>query len=140
MEINSTNLLGVITGISGMVTGIVGMFMGLRSAWISRYDITKEYFQDDDSKQMREARNHIYNNHENDDQLLNDKYYAMVCNHYHFFGLMLKKHYIPKYVFKGINREVIIKCYEHSKEYIKLRRKTNKDYAEYFEWLYNKLK
>lgn len=134
-------IVGIVTGLSGMVTGIAGMLMGLRSIWISRYDITKEYFKNDDSEEMRKARKYIYNNKaKSKEQLIKDENYAIICSHYHFYGLMRKKHYIPGYVFKGVNKEAIIKCYELSYEYIQLRRETYIGYAKYFEWLYNKLK
>ena len=79
-----------------------------------------------------------YNNYNSSEKdLLNNISFAKVCSHYHFYGLMLKKHYIPSWVFKSANGSAIIRCYEKAIHYIWLRRKEDPYYAEYFEWLYS---
>lgn len=134
-------LIGAVAGIIGMITGLVGMIVSIRSTWMSRYDIVKDFLKEDDTERIKDARKHIYANiQQSNDALVNDEKYAIICNHYHYYGLMTKKGYIPKYVFDATNIHAITACYELCQEFIKLRRVNRLGYAEHFEWLYRELK
>ena len=134
-------MIATIISIVGMITGVVGMILGIYSLRVSQYNIVKEYFRDYNSDELREARKNIfYVKEELDQDMLDNEYYAIVCNHYHYYGLLAKKHYLPNMILKGVNGYMIIKSYEYLEKYIKLRRKMSPYYAEYFEWLYKHLK
>lgn len=123
------------------ISSITAILFGVINYLMTRGEMVKMYFDDHDSETLRKARKEVYEyKYKNKESLLNQNSFAVVCNHYHRYGLLLKHHRIPKWVFDSSNRLAIIKCYEKSLEYIKLRRKDNEYYAEYFEWLYNKIK
>lgn len=125
-----------------IVSGLLGCLFGWLSLMSNRRDAIKGFFEADDMTDLRTARKEVYNYSGTDDEeLFGDENFAKVCSHYHFYGYMLKKHYIPKSVFKGANAEAVVRCYEKSARYIRLRRENgNKYYAYYFEWLYDQVK
>lgn len=124
--------------IIAILSGVTGMFFGVYSYLMTKANMVKSYFEADDSDEMRIARKNIYNDcSTSEKELFENTSFAKVCSHYHFYGLMLKKHYIPAWVFKSVNGSAIIRCYEKSRKYIELRRKDDFYYSEYFEWLYN---
>lgn len=121
-----------------VVSGITGMFFGVYSYLMTKANMIKEYFMADDADEMRMARKSIYNfTYNSDQELMENTSFAKVCSHYHFYGLLLKKHYLPRWIFGSANGSAIIRCYEKSIKYILLRRNNDVYYAEYFEWLYN---
>lgn len=138
MTQNINDLVAIVSGVSGLIFGVLGLLSNLLT---NRRAAIKEYFEADDLEDLRTARKYIYNHDGDDGDLSANEYFAKVCSHYHFYGLMLKMHYIPKWVFKGSNAEAIVRCYEKSTKYIRVRReKGNIHYACHFEWLYYKVK
>lgn len=129
--------IAVVSGIAGMIFGVFGMIFGVYGYMITKANMVKDFFIADDSEEMRMARKSIYNYSYYSDKYLNENlYFGKICNHYHFYGLLVKKHYLPKWILEGANGSAIVKCYEKSKNYIMLRRRKDIYYAEYFEWLY----
>jgi len=51
---------------------------------------------------------------------------------------MVKKKYLPFWVFKSASGYAVIRLYEGLQEMIEIRRVDNPEYAEYFEWIYRK--
>lgn len=134
-------MINATASLIGMITGIVGMILGIYALRVSQYNIIKEYYKDDDSDELKVARQNIFEkNGEVEANILKDDSYAVVCNHYHYYGLMAKKKYLPAVTLEGANAFAIIRSYECSMRYIELRRKKNPYYAENFEWLYVYLK
>lgn len=135
MEINIIDIVSIVTGVTGMMLGIFSFMM-------SRVQMVKSYYEEEALDDMRAARKKVYDytHSYSEEKLLEDKEFAKVCSHYDFYGLMLRKHYLPKWVILGTNSIIIMRCYECSEQYIKLRKKENKYYCENFEWLYRKAK
>lgn len=53
---------------------------------------------------------------------------------------MVKKKYLPLWVFESSSGQAVIRLYEGLESMIMERREDNLMYGEYFEWLYKKVK
>ncbi len=129
------SLIGAVTGISGMILGFWGLIH-------SKNEAVNNYFSVMESKEFSNARRFVYNNDlslEDEDASQNASY---VVNFYHHWGLLVKKGYLPIWVFDSGSGAGTIRMYELTKCYIQEVRDKHHDctYAEYFEWLYNEIK
>ena len=61
-------------------------------------------------------------------------YLTQVASHYHFWGLMVKKGFLPKWIFQGEPGESALQLYDRLKPYIDKRRVDKKSYAENYSW------
>lgn len=66
-------------------------------------------------------------------------YLTQVASHYHFWGLMVKKGFLPKWVFQGEPGESALQLYSLLKPYIDKRRDEKKSYAENYIWLISQI-
>ena len=66
-------------------------------------------------------------------------YLTQVASHYHFWGLMVKKGFLPKWIFQGEPGESALQLYDRLKPYIDKRRVDKKSYAENYSWLIEKI-
>ena len=136
----STHIKDVVN-IVAILSGVTGILVGVASIRISNLGAVEEYFQQGDAKEQTEARRKIYvliNNGQKIDK--NDVDAATVIAFFHFWGLMVKKHYLPIWVFESASGYAVIKLYEGLLGMIGERRQDNPEYAQYFEWLYVKVK
>lgn len=130
-----------IVNIVAILSGVSGILVGTASIRISNMGAVKEYFQQGDNKENAEARKEIYHKINNNIRIdKNDVAAASVVSFFHFWGAMVKKHYLPVWVFDSASGYAVIKLYEGLQEMIEERRKDNSKYGEYFEWLYYKIK
>ena len=130
-----------IVNIVAILSGISGILVGAASIRISNLGAVKEYFQQGDSKEYTDARRRLYNKIVGMQKISKDDIdAAIVVSFFHFWGMMVKKHYLPVCVFESASGYAVIRLYEGISEMIGERRKDNPQYAEYFEWLYKKMK
>ena len=130
-----------IVNIVAILSGVSGILVGIASIRISNMGAVKEYFQQGDNKENAEARKEIYYKIDNNIKIdKNDRAAASVVSFFHFWGAMVKKHYLPVWVFDSASGHAVIRLYEGLQEMIEERRKDNSKYGEYFEWLYYKIK
>ncbi|WP_390607273.1 acyltransferase [Dorea longicatena] len=130
-----------VVNIVAILSGISGVLIGVASIRISNMGAVKEYFQQGDSLENVAARKEIYckiNNNIKIDK--NDVAAGSIISFFHFWGLMVKKKYLPLWVFESASGYAVIRLYEGLQEMIEERRKDNEKYGEYFEWLYYKIK
>jgi hypothetical protein len=64
---------------------------------------------------------------------------SRVISFYHLWGLITKKKLLPSWVFDSISGERVVQLYRILSKIIDVERKENPRYAEYFEWLKNKI-
>lgn len=130
-----------IVDVVAILSGISGVLVGFASIRISNLGAVKEYFQQGDDKDQIEARKNLYKKFDEGIKIEpDDKDASLVISFFHFWGLMVKKKYLPFLVFKSASGHAVIILYEGLQPMIQERRRKSPDYAEYFEWLYLKCK
>ena len=133
--------LADIVDVVAILSGISGILVGAASIRISNLGAVEEYFQQGDSKEYTEARRKIYIKIDQKQKIEQDYLdAAIVVSFFHFWGLMVKKKYLPAWVFDSASGYAVIRLYEGLSDMIIERRKKNPEYAQYFEWLYIKTK
>lgn len=128
------NIIAIISGISGVVIGI----SGCKAAHL---DAVKEFFQQGDAEEFIKARRVLYEKEEKNEKVESDSSdAARITDFYQFWGLMVRKGYLPIWVFEGASGVAMNRLYNILQGYIEEHRKTNKFYAANFEWLVTKSK
>jgi acetyltransferase-like isoleucine patch superfamily enzyme len=128
-----------VVNIVAILSGISAILVGIASIRISNLGAVKEYFQQGDNKEYTIARHNLYKKFEKKIPIdPNDADASNTVSFFHFWGLMVKKKYLPFWVFKSASGYAVIKLYEGLQEMITIRRADNPEYAEYFEWIYKK--
>ncbi len=134
----------LIFGIVGLITGCLGVIISILSYRHNKIDALNNYFTYDRDIDFIKGRN-IANNLK--EKIAEDEnyYISLVVNTYHHWGLLVKHHQLPFWVFYdkkyGITASgiAIIKNYKKLEHLISERRKDNREYACYFSWLYKKV-
>lgn len=126
-------MLVLISGIITWVTALAGLFFGYKSWKNSKLDAVKQFMEAENSSELFEARHAIYNCGSLDQ--VSEEYLTKIASHYHFWGLMVKKGFLPKWVFDGEPGESAVQLYYMLESYINKRRRTKAKYAENFTWL-----
>lgn len=140
-EVLSQMKIKDVVNIVAILSGISGILVGAASIRISNLGAVQEYFQQGDSKEYTEARRRVYDKIQKKQKIDKEDIDAgIVVSFFHFWGLMVKKHYLPVWVFESASGYAVIRLYEGITDMIEERRKDNPQYAEYFEWLYKKVK
>lgn len=131
---NVVNIVAIISGVSGVI-------MGLTSFKMANLDAVKEYFQQGDSDDFIKARKNVYKTAEEKRKIeKHNENAAKVISFFHFWGLMVKKKYLPIWVFEDASGFAVVKLYRILEPHIKERRADNPYYAKHFEWLANEIK
>lgn len=112
----------------------------------SRASIVKDFFTQGDSGEMKKYRKVVYDiyNQYNHTELILDELkthsdeVSQVVSFYDFWGLMVKRRYLPKWAFQASSRYTAINIYNKIKPYIEYRRLEQSEYASHFEWLVSK--
>lgn len=135
-----TNIKDVVN-IVAILSGISGILVGAASIRISNLGAVKEYFQQGDTAEFLEARRRIYSQIDQNVKIdKNDRDAASIVSFFHFWGLMVKKKYLPIWVFESSSGQSVIRLYEGLQSMIMERREENPMWGEYFGWLYKKVK
>lgn len=130
-----------VVNIVAILSGISGILVGVASIRISNLGAVKEYFQQGDTPEFIEARRKVYSKIDQNVKIdKNDVDAASIVSFFHFWGLMVKKKYLPLWVFESSSGQAVIRLYEGLESMIMERREDNLMYGEYFEWLYKKVK
>ena len=128
-----------VVNIVAILSGISAILVGIASIRISNLGAVKEYFQQGDNKEYTTARHNLYKKFDENVPIdPNDADASNTVSFFHFWGLMVKKKYLPFWVFKSASGYAVIRLYEGLQEMIEIRRVDNPEYAEYFEWIYRK--
>lgn len=133
MEISTIDILSIIVSSLSFIIAAL-------SFRLSKAEVVKNYYIDDDSQRVAKARWNIY--HIGDDNFYSpatEEEKAIVCSHYEFYGRMHIKGYLPFWAFADANGFAIKVCYEKLSPYIDQRRENNPYYAKNFQLLYEKL-
>lgn len=130
-----------VVNIVAILSGISGILVGAASIRISNLGAVKEYFQQGDTPEFIEARRKVYSKIDKNVKIdKNDVDAASIVSFFHFWGLMVKKKYLPLWVFESSSGQAVVRLYEGLESMIMERREDNLMYGEYFEWLYKKVK
>ncbi|MCL1846716.1 MAG: hypothetical protein FWF91_01970 [Coriobacteriia bacterium] len=131
-----------VLSIVGVSAGVLAFIISILGVINNRFQAVSNYYSIDRDMSFFEARKKVYNLKES--EVSEDIELAYVISYFHFWGLMVKKRYLPFYVFKSASGISIMELYEHLIPTILARRNReegrNQYYAEYFEWLYYKTK
>lgn len=138
--VSNNQVLQAIVNIIAIISGIGGIIIGVASFRISSLEAVKEYFSQGDTAEMKERRKYIYDKVKNGEKIgPNDLNASVVCSYFHFWGLMVKKRYLPIWIFESASGTQVLRLYRYLEEHIEEKRKENPFYAEYFEWLAKKI-
>lgn len=127
--------------IIGAVTGIIGSLIGIFGVLHNRFLAIHQYMEALEAPDFIKARAYIYNT--SPDKIpLESEEASQIVNFFHHWGLFVKKHYLPLWVFDSGSGAGVIRLYERTQNCIVARRQHNSDntYASNFEWLYRELK
>lgn len=147
---NTSDILALIFGVLGSVTGLIGLFISILSYNHNKIEALNLYFIQARDEFLMEGKKIIYDLAIG--QVVDTDYktdtlsrVSHVVNFYHHWGLMVKHKQLPFWIFfdkkscitaSGI---AVIRTYNRIKPTIIRFRNNNPKYAEYYEWLYNKL-
>jgi len=137
----SIELIGVVVS---LVLGIISIFLSLFSLYFTRVNLAKEILGERSSIETMNIRKYLYNFKGNEKEKLKDEkfkdYSAYVISTYELYALLVKHHYLPKWVFKNQTGISMVTMYECIECYILERKKDSPRYAENFVNLIEELK
>jgi hypothetical protein len=125
-------------GLIGMITGSIGAIISIWGMIDGRMKVVSEYYSFDRGIEVINARKFIYEMEK--ETVSYDPQISLIISFYHYWGMMAKRRYLPFFVFDSASGRAVVMLYEKLLPTINAHRKDNKQYAEYFEWLYNKIK
>lgn len=138
--ISSKFNLNMIVGFAAIASGISGVIMSLASKRTALFEAVREYYQTGDTAEMIENRSKIYAA-ENGAVELDRKAASEICSFFNFWGMMVRKKFLPIWIFKSASGPSVVRLYIILNEFISERRETgNKFYAVDFEYLVKKIK
>lgn len=130
------SIIGAISGLSGMVFAVIGFFHNRMVAVATYMEYTRE-------PDFIEARSFVFELREYDSNLLekereNADKAEYLINTYNLIGLLVRKHQLPKWLFKETSMgDMVIMFYTKLEPYIIFQREKTqiKTYANQFEYL-----
>ena len=137
MKLTLDTILVIVSGIASWLTALTGLIFGYKSWKTSKVDAAKQFMEAENSEELFKARHAIYSC--KDIFKVKEIYLMQVASHYHFWGLMVKKGFLPKWIFQGEPGESALQLYDRLKPYIDKRRVDKKSYAENYSWLIEKI-
>lgn len=130
-------MISIISAVMTWITALTGLVFGYKSWRNSKLDAVKQFMEAENSEELFQARHELYHcKYLGEMQELSA---TKISSHYHFWGLMVKRGYLPIWVFDGEPGESAIQLYYLLEGYIKKRRCTKTKYAENFTWLILKI-
>ncbi|WP_206759420.1 DUF4760 domain-containing protein [Guptibacillus hwajinpoensis] len=127
--------LSTLVGIAAIASGVSGILMSLSTKRVANFEAIREYFQQGDTPEMTKARHNIYES-ENKGVDLDPEAATLICSFFHFWGMMVKKGFLPLWIFKSASGPSIVRLHHLVTPYIAQRRlSNNKYYGEGFEYL-----
>lgn len=120
----------------------ISLLCSLLSFFRQRTQTAKDFFLQGDTEFLKSCRKQIYNIPDKCEEY--SKYedsISQVVSFYDCWALMVKRKYLPIWVFDGMAGDALLRQYKKILPYIELRRfKGDTNYAMYFEWLQEKIK
>ncbi|WP_133118812.1 DUF4760 domain-containing protein [Chryseomicrobium excrementi] len=136
---NKVNL-NLIVGMAAIASGVSGVIMSFSSKRTALFEAVREYYQTGDTPEMIDNRNKIYAAG-NGEIELDIKAASEICSFFNFWGMMVRKKFLPIWVFKSASGPSIVRLYIILEDFITERRKTNNEYyALEFEYLIKRIK
>lgn len=132
-------------GIGGLATAIVSIIISIITYNHNKIEALNSYFNYDRNEQFMKGRREVYNMDANTIVDNNDTNIATVLNAYHHWGLLVKHKQLPFWIFydkrHGLTSSgiTIARTYKKLQKTIKERQKSNKYYAQHYEYLYHKI-
>lgn len=127
MEDYSSNL----AAISGLIVAIASIYGILHNRFLALH----QFMSETGDPALISARHHVYSL--TGPANINDEQTAQVINFYNRWGLMFKRHYLPRWIFNAGYGRGAVRLYHLCEPYIDLFRDTHKDdsYAKNYKWL-----
>ncbi|WP_322420389.1 DUF4760 domain-containing protein [Jeotgalibacillus haloalkalitolerans] len=143
--------MSVLVGFAAIASGLSGILMSLSSRRGAVFEAIREYYQQGDTSEMIAARRKIYSIEEKETvtYLENSREWteeqslaaAELCSFFHFWGMMVRKGYLPLWIFKSASGPSIVRLHYLLNDFIKQRRiENNTYYAQDFEYLAEQIK
>ncbi|OCA88929.1 DUF4760 domain-containing protein [Pseudobacillus wudalianchiensis] len=127
--------LNNLVGLAAIASGISGILMNLSSKKVATFEAIREYFQQGDTEQMIANRQRVYAT-EDGVTPLDIQSASEICSFFHFWGMMVRKGYLPIWIFNSASGPSIVRLYHLLLPYINERRASNNHYyAKEFEYL-----
>lgn len=153
MDIEMTiSLDGIIVGIASIIIGIVGLIISILNFRRNRLEVLNQYFSYAREKEIVYGKRLIYNSSSQEIEDMKKDFpkrvpdtVVEVINFYHHWGYMIKLRDLPLTLFydrkTGITASgiAVIRTFDILSPIIGCYRKKNSKYAEYYEYLYNKI-
>lgn len=130
--------LAMMVGFAAIASGISGVMMSLSSKRVANFEAIREYFQQGDTPKMIENRKNVYAT-ESGEQELDHLSASEICAFFHFWGMMVRKGYLPIWIFKSSSGYSILKLHYLLESFIQDKKTSNQHYAEGFDWLVKKI-
>ena len=129
----------LMVGLAAIASGVSGILMSLSASRVANFEAIREYFQQGDTPEMTATRHKIYEA-ERTGEPVDPKAAAEVCSFFHFWGMMVKKKYLPLWIFKSASGPSVVRLYYLVLPYIEERRSTNNPhYGEGFKYLVKRI-
>lgn len=139
VDLSSKVNLSILVGIAAIASGVSGVLMSWSSKKVATFEAIREYYQQGDTPSMIENRTKVYAT-EDGVTPLDIHAAAELCAFFHFWGMMVRKGFLPIWIFKSASGPSIVRLYRLLESYVLERRRTNNHYyAKDFEYLVVKI-
>lgn len=139
----TTNIdLALLVGFAAIASGVSGVIMTLSLNKVANFEAIREYFQQGDATHMMLNRQAIYEYEESDEEnkALDEKAAVEICSFYHFWGMMVKKRFLPLWIFKGASGVSGVRLHTILQPYINEKKLKKGYYADGFDILVERIK
>lgn len=140
VNLSDSSTLSLMVGISAIASGVSGVIMSLASKRTAIFEAVREYYQQGDTAEMIACRHKVYAA-ENGETELDKKAASEICSFFNFWGMMVRRGFLPMWVFASASGPSVVRLYEILEPYILERRDTNNQlYAMEFEVLVKRIR
>ncbi len=138
--------------IVGILSGVFGIFYSLYSSRRMTLQTVKAFFEESDSKELSDRRKRLYDLGDKNSVIdKHDEDVRYIIAFYEKWAILLKRFYLPIWVFEGAAGAGVIKQFDilnrkivrdsgELKSYFDDRRVFNQFYGKSFEYLTNRIK
>jgi hypothetical protein len=102
--------LSLLVGVAAIASGVSGVLMSLSSRKGAIFEAIREYYQQGDTAEMIENRTKIYAT-EDGQTPLDTKAASEICAFFHFWGMMVRKGYLPLWIFQSASGPSVVRLF-----------------------------
>ena len=113
-----------IIDIVSSIVAVVSLGISMYGFWHNRFLAVNEFLSKIESNELIAARKYVYNTDVFDK---NDEQAAIIVNFFHHWGLLVKKHFLPMWVFDDATGFGACRLYRRLETYIARRQEINVD-------------